>query len=72
MARRPVPNPRAVDERGSRHDPGMSAADMERGSSAPGRSMRPMPRPTKKFAMGGEVRGCGSSQMSGKGFRGEF
>lgn len=59
-------------EMGNRQDPGMSRAEMERGSSAPGRSPRPMTRPAKKFAMGGEVRGCSGSQMSGKGFRGEF
>lgn len=27
---------------------------------------------TQKFAEGGMVRGCSGSQMSGKGFRGEF
>jgi len=27
---------------------------------------------TKKFAMGGMVRGCKSSQTSGKGFRGTY
>jgi hypothetical protein len=71
MAKRPVPNPRAVDERGSRHDPGMSAADMERGSQAPSISMRPVQRPTKKFAEGGMVTGS-RAQVSGTKFSGTF
>ena len=29
-------------------------------------------RGVEGFAMGGEVRGCSGSQMSGKGFRGDF
>ena len=103
MAKRPTPRP-VMTERGSRHDEGMTREQMERGSSAPGRSPRPVMRPAKKFAeggkvngfpdlnkdgkvtkadilkgrgaegfaMGGEVRGCSGSQMSGKGFRGSY
>jgi hypothetical protein len=56
----------------ARQDPGMTGAEMERGSSAPGRSPRPMMRPAKKFAEGGEVRGCKGVQMSGKGFSGSY
>ena len=113
MARRPTPRPQDKAEdfmmereskRLERLDDGPSRAEMERGSSAPGRSPRPMTRPAKKFAkggkvngfpdlnkdgkvtkadilkgrgaegfaMGGEVRGCSGSQMSGKGFRGSY
>ena len=71
MAKRPTPRP-VMTERGSRYDEGMTREQMERGSSAPGRSPRPMMRPAKKFAEGGEVRGCSGSQMSGKGFRGNY
>jgi hypothetical protein len=64
----------------ARQDPGMTGAEMERdfvyafdaSSSAPGRSPRPMMRPAKKFAEGGEVRGCKGVQMSGKGFSGSY
>jgi hypothetical protein len=71
---RPMPNPRrSVEAPGSGLDQGPSRAEMERGpSSAPGRSPRPMMRPAKKFAEGGEVRGCSGSQMSGKGFSGSY
>jgi hypothetical protein len=44
-----------MTERGSRFDEGMTRAEMERGSSAPGRSPRPTPRPKKKFQEGGQV-----------------
>ena len=71
---RPMPNPRrSVEAPGSGLDQGPSRAEMERGpSSAPGRSPRPMTRPAKKFAEGGEVRGCKGVQMSGKGFSGSY
>ena len=71
MAKRPTPRP-VMTERGSRHDPGMTAADEERGTRAPGRSMRPTARPKNKFAEGGMVRGCKPAQTSGKGFSGSF
>ena len=68
---RPMPRPGAT-ERGSRFDEGMTREEMERGSSAPGVSMRPVQRPAKKFADGGMVRGCKPGQMSGKKFSGTF
>jgi hypothetical protein len=72
MARRPTTNPRAVDAPGTNLDPGPSRTDMENPGQAPGRSMRPVQRPAKKFAEGGMVRGCSSQQMSGKGFSGSY
>jgi hypothetical protein len=36
------------------------------------RGDRASQREAKKFAEGGMVRGCSDSQMSGKGFRGEY
>lgn len=54
MAKRPTPRP-VMTERGSRHDEDMTREEMERGSSAPGRSPRPTPRPKKKFQEGGQV-----------------
>lgn len=42
------------------------------GGRAIERGNRAAQREAKMFAMGGEVRGCSGSQMSGKGFRGEF
>ena len=72
MAKRPTPNPRAVDAPGARTDEGMTEIEMIRGSQAPSTSMRPMRRPTQKFAEGGMVRGCKPGQMSGKKFSGTF
>ena len=82
--RRPMPRPADLADRMEeqrmrdrmdmldRQDPGMTREEMERGSSAPGRSMRPKRRPTQKFAEGGMVRGCKGVQMSGKGFSGNY
>ena len=42
------------------------------GGRAIERGNRAAQREAKMFAMGGEVRGCSGSQMSGKGFRGDF
>ena len=81
MAKRPTPRPRELEERImmdreseriSRRDEGPSRLQMEQGELAPARSMRPQPRPKKRFAEGGEIRGCSDSQMSGKGFRGNY
>ena len=72
MARRPTTNSRAVDAPGTNFDEGETEVEMTRGSRAPSISLRPVQRPAKKFADGGMVRGCGSQQMSGKGFRGTY
>ena len=69
---RPMPRPDAT-ERGSRFDEGMTREEMEAGSQAPARSMRPMPRSTQQFAEGGMVTGTGSrAQISGTKFSGTF
>lgn len=67
----PRPTPRSGGtERGSRQDQGMTREDMERGSSAPGRSPRPIARrkaggKVKKMAMGGKCRGMGAATKGG-------
>jgi hypothetical protein len=53
-----------------RQDPGMTREQMERGSSAPGRSMRPTARP-QRFEKGGMVTGS-RAQISGTKFSGTF
>jgi hypothetical protein len=53
-----------------RQDPGMTREQMERGSSAPGRSMRPTARP-QRFEEGGMVTGS-RAQISGTKFSGTF
>jgi hypothetical protein len=55
MAKKPLSKSRAVTERGSRHDEGMTVAEETRGSQAPGVSMRPVKRPARKFAQGGDT-----------------
>ena len=69
---KPVPRPRVpggmpagayMDAPGSRTDPGMTREEMERGSSAPGSSMRPMPR---RFKEGGDVDGFPDLNKDGK------
>ena len=55
MAKKPLSKARAITERGSRHDEGMTREEMEREPSAPGSSPRPTPRPKKKFQEGGQV-----------------
>ena len=63
---RPMPNPRrSVEAPGSGLDQGPSRAEMERGSSAPGRSMRPTARP-QRFEKGGKVNGFPDLNNDGK------
>ena len=61
---RPMPRP-VMTERGSRFDEGMTREEMERGSSAPGRSMRPTARP-QRFEKGGKVDGFPDLNKDGK------
>jgi len=64
---RPIARPDRTEGRGMRELEERSLRSQERES----RDLEDFGG-AKKFADGGMVRGCGTSQMSGKGFRGDF
>lgn len=80
--RSPVPTPRPfrdVSPEAERGDQDlMRALEADEAAGAIERGNRAAQRyaedemDVKKFNMGGEVRGCHSSQVSGKGFKGTF